>query len=312
MSKSANHFTYGDNHDHSHADHHDHDHSHTHDYKSLGRKKLLWSMGITFVVMIVEIVGGILSNSIALLSDAGHMFTHFFALLISYIAIRLASLDLCHHRTYGLYRAEVLASLFNGLFMLVVTGVIVYESIMRFITPEEIASREMFIVSVIGLVVNVITIVILEGSQRGDRNIRSAFMHMVADAVSSVGVVTGAIIIHFTGFLYVDPALGIMISVLICVWAWGLIKDSVRVLLEIVPKGMDTDIIKATLQKHDKRIVAIDDMHLFEITDGLYDLSATLTVASDSIEAAMDITGEAREILEKEFKIGHATIEVVK
>jgi cobalt-zinc-cadmium efflux system protein len=186
-----------ESHNHGKKDHHHHDHHHKitnrpcggresadysnhKEYKISERKKLLISMAITFVVMIVEIVGGFLSNSIALLSDAGHMFTHFFALGISYIAIFLASMKPSYYRTFGLYRAEVIASLVNSIFLFIVTIVIIYESIIRLINPEPVQSMEMFVIASIGLGVNLLTIWILEGSNKEDRNIRSAVMHMVA------------------------------------------------------------------------------------------------------------------------------------
>ncbi|MFC1585562.1 cation diffusion facilitator family transporter [Fibrobacterota bacterium] len=297
----------GNGHDHDH----DHGDGHSHDYKSLDRKKLIWSMAITASVMVLEIAGGIISNSIALLSDAGHMFTHFFALLISYIAIRLAAQEPCHHRTFGLFRAEVLASLLNGIFLLGVTGLIVYESMVRLLNPEPVASREMFVVAFIGLVVNIITILILQGSKRSDRNIKAAFMHMAADAFSSIGVVAGAVIIHLTGFVQVDALLGLFISLLILFWAWGLIKDSVRVLLEIAPKGMETDKIKKVLMNNDKRILEITDMHVVEITSGMYNLSASLTVSTDSLEVTREIIKSANHTLAEVFNIRHSTFEPV-
>jgi cobalt-zinc-cadmium efflux system protein len=277
----------------------------------MDRKKLLWSMFITLIVMLLEIAGGILSNSIALLSDAGHMFTHFFALLISYIAIRLASLEPCHHRTFGLFRAEVLASLLNGVFLLGVTGLIIYESVLRLIEPEDVASREMFIIALIGLTVNIITILILKGSEKGDRNIRAAFMHMLADAFSSVGVVSGAVIIHFTGFVHIDPLLGILISLLILFWAWDLIKDSVRVLLEIAPRGMESDRIRKALQDNDEGILEVTDMHVVEITSGMYYLSASLLLPTDSLSRAEEIISRANILLEERFNIRHTTFQPV-
>jgi cobalt-zinc-cadmium efflux system protein len=290
---------------------HDHDHGHDHGYKAHGKKKLLLSMAITLAVMLLELVGGFVTNSVALLSDAGHMFTHFFALLISYVAIRIAGVDPCHHRTYGFFRAEVLAALLNGIFLLVVTGIILYESVERMLAPEAVASREMFIIATIGLVVNLVTLWLLESSRKGDRNIRAAFVHMMADALSSVGVVGGAVVIHYTGLTIIDPLLAVLISVLIVTWGYGLIKDSVRVLMEIAPAGLDTGRLTEELLKGDDRIVEVADMHVIEITEGLYDLSAVLAVDTDSLEVTSDISSRARQLLATKFNIGHATIECI-
>ncbi|MBD3346171.1 MAG: cation diffusion facilitator family transporter [Chitinivibrionales bacterium] len=286
----------------------DHDHQ---TFKMVARKKLLWAMVITFAAMIVEIIGGYLSNSIALLSDAGHMFTHFFALLISYIAIRLASVDPCHHRTFGMFRAEVLGALFNGIFLLGVSGLIIYESVKRLISPAEVASVEMLIIAIIGLIVNLLTLRILGGHHHEDRNIKAAFLHMVGDALSSVGVVAGAVIIHFTGFVMIDPFLGIMISLLILVWALGVTRDSVRVLLEFAPRGLDTETIAKVLRENDERIYSVEDMHVTEITENMYNFSAIITLTTDSLSEAAHIIDKAKHLLGEKYSIFHATIEAV-
>lgn len=298
---------YSIKHDDSHNENY---HFHSHNYKVIEKNKLLWSIYITGIVMFIEIIGGILSNSIALLSDAGHMFTHIFALLISYIAIILASCNPCHHRTFGLFRAEVLASLFNSIFLFIVTGFIIYESIKRLIFPENIVSITMFWVSCIGLFVNIITIGILHKVQKDDRNIKSAFLHMVSDLISSVVVVIGAVIINFTGLTFIDPIIGGIISVFILFWAWGLLKDSIRVLLEIAPVGMETDKIKDIIIKNDHNIVDVLDIHIVEITNGMYNFSAHIEIKNDSINEANNIICRINDLLREKFNINHTTIQV--
>jgi cobalt-zinc-cadmium efflux system protein len=318
-----------ESHNHGKKDHHHHDHHHKitnrpcggresadysnhKEYKISERKKLLISMAITFVVMIVEIVGGFLSNSIALLSDAGHMFTHFFALGISYIAIFLASMKPSYYRTFGLYRAEVIASLVNSIFLFIVTIVIIYESIIRLINPEPVQSMEMFVIASIGLGVNLLTIWILEGSNKEDRNIRSAVMHMVADALSSVAVVAGAVVIYFTGRTFVDPLLGMLISVLIVMWAWHLFADSIRVLLEIAPRHMSSNEIRQLLKENDSRIKAITDMHVVEITSGMYNFSAHVEIRGESLSEANEVINEINCLLKSKYSIDHTTIQITQ
>jgi cobalt-zinc-cadmium efflux system protein len=311
----------GPHHDHSHPPpSHDRPcgghpaHSHVWDtgYKVSEKKKLLWSIVITFIVMVVEIIGGFLSNSIALLSDAGHMFTHFFALAVSYAAIRLASLKPSFYRTFGLYRAEVIASLINGILLVSVSLLIVYESIIRIVKPQNVASKEMFIIATIGLVVNIITILILEGSHQHDRNIRSAFIHMFADAVSSVAVVGGAIVIYYTKFTLIDPIIGLFISVLILFWSWGLLKDAIRVLLEIAPAHIPPHEIRALLKENDKRIIQITDMHVTEITNNMYNFSAHVEIEGESLIEANDIVREINELLSCKYSITHTTIQITR
>ncbi len=162
---------------------------HLFEYRHVEQKKLQISLSITLVAMFLEIIGGYLTNSIALLSDAGHMFTHAFALIIGITAILIARRPPCHHQTFGLYRAEVLAAFINGLFLLVVAGIIIYEAVLRLIHPIEILGLEMLFIAFIGLVVNIVSILILRGAHQKDLNIRSVFYHMFADAISSVGIV---------------------------------------------------------------------------------------------------------------------------
>jgi cobalt-zinc-cadmium efflux system protein len=318
--------------------HHDHDHNHGHDqdhhnesrqvrpcggqeihqhvwdagYKRSERGKLLLSIGVTGIIMIVEIVGGFLSHSIALLSDAGHMFTHLFALIISYIAIRLVTVKPSMFRTFGLYRLEVVASLVNSIFLFGVTVLIVYESVERIIAPQNIASVEMFVVAVIGLIANAITILILESSHHHDRNIHSALMHMIADLLSSVAVVAGAIVIYFTKWTIIDPLAGILISLLIVHWSWKLFKDAMRVILEIAPSHIPPNEVREQLKKNDPRIKAITDMHLVEITSGMYNFSAHIEISRDSSEDFEDVINAVNSFLKKTYCIDHTTIQITR
>ncbi|HDY87985.1 MAG TPA: cation transporter, partial [bacterium] len=155
------------------------------EYRSVEKKKLILSLSITFVVMLIEFVGGILTNSIALISDAGHMFTHSFTIGISLIAIFIACKPPCHHKTFGMYRAEIVAAFTNGLVLLFVVGVIIYEAVQRIIHPAEILGMQMLLIALLGLFVNVVSIFIIHGAHKRDLNVRSVFYHMIADVASS-------------------------------------------------------------------------------------------------------------------------------
>jgi cobalt-zinc-cadmium efflux system protein len=301
---------------HDHAHHHEHDGAHHQDHKFTlkiaEQNRLIISIIVTGIVMVVEIVGGVLSNSIALLSDGAHMFTHVFALAISLAAILIAAQKPTYLRTFGLYRAEVLASLLNSVLLFIVTVGIVWESIRRLQSPESIKTGEMFFIAVIGLAVNLATIFLLRGVSRDDRNIRSAFLHMIADALSSVGVVGGALAIRFTGWAFIDPLLGIAISALIAVWAWNLFADSVRVLLEIAPRDMAIDRIKEQIMRHDARVVDVSDMHVTEITTGLYNFTAHVEVRGDSLGEASAVIEAINDVLCDHYNIHHTTIQVYR
>ncbi|MFC1582885.1 cation diffusion facilitator family transporter [Planctomycetota bacterium] len=287
-----------------------HDHGHDHGYKHMAKKRLILSMVITGIVMIVEIVGGILSNSMALLSDAGHMFTHMFALGISLAAIYIASRDPRNHRTFGLYRVEILAALFNSLFLFGVTVLIVWESIERLMHAQEVAAMQMLLVAIVGLVVNIVSIMLLYRSAGDDINIKAAFIHVIADAASSVGVVAGALVIHFNpGWSLVDPILAIGIALIIVVWAFGLFKDSVNVLLETAPKGMDVDTLHDELKGEIPEICEIYDMHIWVITTNMYMFSAHIALERKYIQQVNEIRDKINTWLKVKHDIDHTTVE---
>lgn len=279
------------------------------EYKGTEKNKLAISMIVTSTVMIIEFIGGILSNSLALLSDAGHMLTHFFALLISYTAIIIASKKACHHRTYGLYRAEIIAAFFNSLFLFGVTAYIFYEGILRLIQPQRILVSEMLFIAIIGLVANFITIVILRKSVVSDINIKGAYIHMIGDTGSSIAIIIGAIILMFTNWYYIDPILAIGIACIISVWAGKLFKDSINILLETAPKGMNSDIVSAKLKEKIPEIRDIYDMHIWVITSNMYAFTANIALIDAEYEKSREILLKIKEILNEEFGIMHSTIE---
>lgn len=282
---------------------------HLHEYRGVEKRKLKLTMAITGSVMVIEVVGGILTNSLALLSDAGHMFTHFFALGISLAAIIIASKEPCHHRTYGFYRAEILAALFNSLFLFAVTAYILYAAIRRLIYPESILGLQMFLVAAVGLAVNGVSMFILAGSARDDLNIRGAFLHMLADTVSSIVIVFGAIVLYFTGWYIIDPVLAIGISLVIFVWAWRLFRDSVNILLETAPKGMNIDEVGAELKKEIPEIQGIQDMHVWVITSNMYSFTAHIAIGETNRARSKEILGAINKLLNERYNIEHTTIQ---
>lgn len=278
------------------------------EYRSTEKKKLILSLSITFTVMIVELVGGFLTNSIALVSDAGHMFTHSFAIGISLIAIFIARKPPCHHKTFGLYRAEILAAFINGLFLVFVVGVILRESILRIMYPREVLGVQMLVIALIGLFVNVVSIIILKGSHKKDLNIRGVFYHMVADAVSSVGIVIAALVISITGWSIIDPLVSIAISLLILRWAFGVLRDSARVLLEMTPKGLDIDTIVLDLQSTFSGIETLYNVHLWTITTDMFVFTAHLKVKESTQQNEISTT--ISDYLAKKYHIIESTIQI--
>ena len=282
------------------------------DYRSVEKRKLILSLSITVIVMIVEVVGGFLTHSIALISDAGHMFTHCFALGISLAAIKIARKPLCHHRTFGLYRAEIVAAFVNGLFLLFVVVIIIYEAILRIIHPEEVLSFHMLIIAFVGLVVNLVSIGILHGSHKEDMNVRSVFYHMVADAASSVGIVIAAIVIFSTGWNVIDPLVSLGISAVIIYWAWGILKDSTIILLEMAPKGLNTDIISDDLKSHFPEIKELFNVHLWTITADMLVFSAhvLLNEAQENSVDQDNLIERINRYLSEKYRVIESTIQM--
>jgi len=263
-------------------------------------------MALTGSMMVAEIIGGILTGSLALLSDAGHMLTHFFALLVSFIAIKLASLPTRPNRSFGLYRVEVLAALFNGLTLLLIIAYISYEAFGRLLHPAPIKEVPMFLVAVLGLIVNLASAAILLDVGKTDLNVRSAFLHMLGDTASSVGIVAGAIVIYFTKWYIIDPLLSILIAVVILVWSWNLLRDSINILLETAPKHIDINKVIATIKEEAPEIAGVHDVHIWEITSQMYSMTAHLMFREDCpVSTCAEVFQRLNGPLLERFQISH-------
>jgi cobalt-zinc-cadmium efflux system protein len=278
------------------------------EYREVEKKRLIISLVITVSVMIIEVLGGFFANSIALITDAGHMFTHAFAISISLFAIYLAQKPTCHHRTFGMYRAEVLAAFINGLFLLVMVGFIIFEAIERLLNPVDIEIIYMIFIALIGLSVNLISILILQGSRDKDLNVKGVFYHMIGDAISSVGVVVAAIIIYHTGFSFLDPLIGFLIAGLIISWSINILGDSGRILLEMAPKGLDVDTIENDLAESFKEIEEAKHTHLWTITPSLLVLTTHLQLQDDVDQD--EFLQKVTDYIHQKFNITESTIQV--
>ncbi|MFX0104620.1 MAG: cation diffusion facilitator family transporter [Candidatus Hodarchaeota archaeon] len=285
---------------------------HLFQFRSVEKKKLILSLLITVTVMLLEVIGGFITNSIALISDAGHMFTHAFAISISLLAIFIARKPPCHHKTFGLYRAEVLAAFINGLFLISIVGIIIYEAILRFLNPQDIIGLYMLVVAFIGLTVNITSILILQGSQNTSLNVRSVFYHMIADAASSIGIVIAAFIIMSTGFVILDPIVSIGISIVILYWAGGILKDSVRILLEMAPKGINIDTITEDLTANFPEISKLYDAHLWTIIPDMLIYSAHAKLNNDMIGGNQEeLIVKINDFLARNYNIIESTIQIM-
>ncbi|MDD5593753.1 MAG: cation diffusion facilitator family transporter [Candidatus Margulisbacteria bacterium] len=263
---------------------------------------------ITVLLFIVELVGGFMSNSLALLSDAGHMLTDTLALTLALLASLFAALPATQKRTFGFYRLEILSALLNGSVLTIIALFIFYEAFLRLVHPAPIQSTIMLIVATIGLLGNIGGAVILAGASRENLNVRGAFLHVLSDAVSSVGVIVGGVLIHFFGWYYADPILGFLIGILILRGAFTLISESANVLLEATPKGLKLDDVVSAICSV-KGIKDIHDLHVWSITSGINTIAAHLVIEDADAERTNGILREVRELLSAKFNIMHSTFQ---
>jgi cobalt-zinc-cadmium efflux system protein len=277
-------------------------------YRHVEKKKLLLASLLTGVMMVVEVVGGLLTNSLALISDAGHMLTHLLALVISLVAFIFASRPPTEKKTFGFYRLEILAALINGVTLLLITSWIFYQVYHRLLEPQPIASLQMLVIATLGLLVNLVTAIILSGPSVRSLNTRSALFHLLGDAVSSLGVVLGAVAIYFTGQWIIDPLLSVAICVLILVWSYKLIMESVEILLEATPRDIDFDQVMKAIEVTEG-VAEIHDLHIWTLTSGMYALSAHIKVQDMTISDSARLLKKLNFLLCQRFRIGHTAIQ---
>lgn len=273
--------------------------------KVVERKQLLIVMILTGVTMIAEIVAGILTNSLALLSDAFHMFTHFFAVGVSFCAILFAIRKASPQSTFRYWRIEILATLFNGICLIPMVAYIIYQAYLRLSSPEPIQTVPMLIVAVIGLVVNIASAVILYRTSHHDINIKGAFLHMLSDALSSIGVIVAGVIILFTGWYIADPIAAGLISLMIIIWAYRLIRESVHILLESVPRHIEIEKV-ANFIRQGEKVADVHDIHIWEITSGMYAMTSHIILKENiTIEETNKIAQDIAKKLDEGFDITH-------
>ncbi len=298
---------------HSHADHghghdHDHDHSHTPTITSDNERKVLLSFGLIFTFMAVEVVGGLLSGSLALLADAGHMMTDAAALALAYAAFRFGQRAADSKRTFGYLRFEVIAGFVNAVTLFAIVGWIVYEAWQRFQEPQPILAGPMFGVAIAGLLVNILVFWILTRGDSEHVNIKGAALHVMGDLLGSVGAVGAAIVIYLTGWTPIDPILSVVVSLLVLRSAWKLAGKSLHILLEGAPDGAAPEKIERHILEHVPGVAAVGHIHVWSITSGRTLATMHVRPANDT-EARVVVRAVERE-LESHFEIEHATVAV--
>ncbi len=271
-------------------------------------RRLLFAITLTAITLVAEIIGGIWSNSLALLSDAGHVFLDLFALLLSLWAIKLAAHPPTDRHSYGLHRAEVLASLINGLTVFLMALGILYEGGKRLLAPEEVQTMPMLVIAVLGLVANLLAAKSLHGHAHDDLNVRSAFLHVLGDAAASVGVIAGAIVMRYTGWYQADPIISIAIGLLILAGAGRLLREATHILMEGVPRGMSVDQVAECI----RGIEGVADVHhlnIWAVCSHIFALSAHVEIQFDNVAEREGLLHRIEHELAHRFHITHTTIQ---
>ena len=272
-------------------------------------KRVQVALALTGTFMLVEVAGGILSGSLALLADAGHMLTDTMALALSAIAFRVSSRPADAKRSYGYQRFQILAAFVNGLSLFVIVGWILIEAIQRILQPPVVMGQTMLIVAAAGLVINIIVFAVLHGGDQDNLNMRGAALHVLGDLLGSVAAITAALIILSTGWMPIDPILSVGVAVLIFRSAWHLVKRSTHILLEGAPEWLDVDEMQSKISSSNPEVREIHHVHVWGLTPQHPML--TMHVAVSQIQSDTTATIRSiKDLLRNEYGINHSTIEV--
>lgn len=292
---------------------HSHNHeTHSHDphvHNAHGTEtKFILSLSLTGLILLAEIVGGMWTGSLALLSDAAHVFLDMLALALSFIALRLAARPANDSHTFGFHRMQVLAALINGATLLFIAFEIFHEAWNRFRNPEPVLAGPMLIVAVIGLVVNFIVAFTLHEHDHDDLNVRSAFLHVLGDALASVGVIGAGVIMLYTDWVWVDPLVSVLIAVIILSSSGRVLRQAVHILAEGMPEGMTASEVAAAMGEV-PGVEGIHDLHVWTVSPGYVALSAHVVTADQSLQATDEMMAAIKHILSERFGIEHTTIQ---
>lgn len=292
---------------HSHQ-HHSHGYQHPHD-NDLHAKNLLWVTLLNLSITIVQVVGGIISNSLSLLSDALHNLGDSSAIFIAFVAEKMGRRKPDTQKTFGYKRVEILAALFNAIVLIAICIFLFYEAYQRFIHPESIKGRLMFVIAAFGLLANLISVALLNNDKARSLNVRAAYMHLLGDTLSSVAVIAGGVAIWLFDTYWLDPLITVFISIYIIWHTWGIVKETVDILMQSVPHEIDLKKIKAEVEQLEE-VDNIHHVHVWKLDDSQIHLEAHLNLKSniDMVEM-MSVREKAENILHKKFGIQHITLQ---
>lgn len=259
--------------------------------------------------MVLEFFGGLWTNSLALLSDSGHMLSDASSLLLSLLAMIAAAKAATPRKSYGNHRFEILAALFNAVTLFAIAGFIIYEALQRFMETPVVASGSMMAIAAIGLLANLASAWQLtrKGDVKNNINVRSAYLHVLGDALGSVGAIAAGLVMMLTGWYAADPIISVLVALLILKGAWGVLSSSIHVLMEGTPADVDHDEVKRSLVQL-QGVLDVHDLHIWTITSGMVAMTCHLLV--DDAADSQEVLHQALHLLEEDFGIGHATVQV--
>jgi len=263
------------------------------------------------VIVVIEFTGGFLGQSLALLSDSGHVLTDVLAVSVSILTLRLGRMQHTAKRTFGYHRAEIFAALINGSTLIAVAFLIIYEAFLRFQQPTRVQGALVLSLASLGLLGNLATTGLLARTGKTSLNVRGVFLHAVGDTVSSIAVIISSLVVVFTGYSGLDPVAAVLIGILIMRSAYGLVRDSTNILLEATPKHLELQSIAKTIGSVDG-VKGVHDLHVWTITSGLYALSGHVTLGSDKITEGAIIIEKVAAKLKESFGIEHVTLQMEK
>ncbi len=281
-------------------------HEHVSSHRA-GARRLALTLGLSAVYLIVEVVGGIVSGSLALLADAGHMLSDVAALALSLVAMRIAHRPPTLRRTYGYHRAEILAALANGAALVAIAALIAREAVERFAHPSDVRAGLMLAVASGGLVINLLSLALLHRDRAASLNLRGAWLHVLTDTLGSVQAMAAGALIAWFGWRWADPLASLLIALLVAYSAWGLVRESITILMEGVPSGIDLGEVRDLLAAA-AGVRSVHDLHVWTISSGFIALSAHVVAGA---EAGPDLASELGRIVLEKTGIAHTTIQVV-
>lgn len=284
--------------------------NHSHHHIEPNKTNLLFSVLLNAGITLAEFIGGILSNSLALISDAVHNLSDTMAIVISYLAMLIGKKDSTSKNTFGFKRIEILAALFNAVVLIVISVYLFFEAYKRFLNPEPIQGKIMFIVATIGLLGNLVSVLLLHKDSSHNLNVKAAYLHLVGDTLSSIGVIIGSVLIYFWNIYWIDPLLTILIGLVIIKATWSILKETVEILMQASPAALNLDEIKKELEKYPD-IKDIHHIHAWRLSDNIIHFQCHADVNKNlPIHEIDQIRIELENTLHKKFGIDHITIQM--